>query len=67
MIFFRTLMILLSFVVVCGVYALPVEVNMLTFTGVCELSGDWCTVKCQTAGGRDGYCDKVKICHCRQL
>nr|XP_036223208.1 uncharacterized protein LOC118681704 [Bactrocera oleae] len=46
----------------------PIYVNTLTFKGVCEeKGGDWCSLKCQIAGGRDGYCNKGKICNCRQL
>ncbi|XP_039969406.1 uncharacterized protein LOC126756101 [Bactrocera neohumeralis] len=48
--------------------ALQFEVNTLTFKGVCEQKGgDWCSLKCQIAGGRDGYCNKAKICNCRQM
>ncbi|XP_012155812.1 uncharacterized protein LOC105664695 [Ceratitis capitata] len=66
--FIRTLLIFLLFVFVIGVYALPPEINTLTFSGVCEeKGGDWCSLKCQIAGGRDGYCNKVKICYCRQM
>ncbi|XP_049309732.1 uncharacterized protein LOC109579864 [Bactrocera dorsalis] len=44
------------------------EINTLTFKGVCEQKGgDWCSLKCQIAGGRDGYCNKAKICNCRQM
>ncbi|XP_030383960.1 uncharacterized protein LOC115631375 [Scaptodrosophila lebanonensis] len=42
-------------------YALP------TFEGVCQLSGDWCSTRCQIAGGRDGICNKVHLCICRPL
>nr|XP_017106137.2 uncharacterized protein LOC108131654 [Drosophila bipectinata] len=41
--------------------------EMPTFTGVCQLQGDWCTTKCQTAGGRDGRCNKVGLCVCNPL
>ncbi|XP_018795809.1 PREDICTED: uncharacterized protein LOC108973196 [Bactrocera latifrons] len=44
------------------------EVNTLTFKGVCEQKGgDWCNLRCQIAGGRDGYCNKANICNCRQM
>lgn len=29
--------------------------------------GDWCSMRCQILGGRDGRCDKVKMCNCRPL
>ncbi|XP_034477091.1 uncharacterized protein LOC117783674 [Drosophila innubila] len=38
-----------------------------TFTGVCELQGDWCSTRCQLAGGRDGICNKMRLCICRPL
>ncbi|XP_032590564.1 uncharacterized protein LOC116805018 [Drosophila grimshawi] len=38
-----------------------------TFEGVCQLEGDWCTTRCQIAGGRDGICNKVHLCTCRPL
>ncbi|KAH8233726.1 hypothetical protein KR026_011819 [Drosophila bipectinata] len=41
--------------------------EMPTFSGVCQLQGDWCTTKCQTAGGRDGRCNKVGLCICNPL
>ncbi|XP_017470934.1 PREDICTED: uncharacterized protein LOC108362463 [Rhagoletis zephyria] len=64
---FRKLIMFLLFVFVVGSRALPVDVSTLTFANVCEERGDWCSVKCQIAGGRDGYCNKAKICNCRQL
>lgn len=41
--------------------------DMPTFSGLCQLQGDWCTTNCQVAGGRDGLCNKVGICVCRPL
>ncbi|KPU75731.1 uncharacterized protein Dana_GF26535 [Drosophila ananassae] len=41
--------------------------DMPTFSGLCQLQGDWCTTNCQIAGGRDGLCNKVGICVCRPL
>ncbi|XP_062132619.1 uncharacterized protein LOC133843194 [Drosophila sulfurigaster albostrigata] len=38
-----------------------------TFTGVCELQGDWCTTQCQIAGGSGGRCNKVRLCVCSPL
>ncbi|XP_017125367.1 uncharacterized protein LOC108144768 [Drosophila elegans] len=41
--------------------------DMPTFTGLCQLQGDWCSTNCQIAGGRDGLCNKVGLCICRPL
>ncbi|XP_017962405.1 uncharacterized protein LOC108655184 [Drosophila navojoa] len=41
--------------------------DLPTFTGVCALQGDWCTTRCQIAGGRDGICNKMQLCICRPL
>ncbi|XP_064548000.1 uncharacterized protein LOC135435047 isoform X1 [Drosophila montana] len=41
--------------------------DLPTFTGVCALKGDWCSTRCQMAGGRDGICNKVQLCLCRPL
>ncbi|XP_028893457.1 uncharacterized protein LOC105221414 [Zeugodacus cucurbitae] len=61
-----TIIVLLLFVFAAN--ASSIEVNTLTFNGVCEeKGGDWCTLKCQIAGGRDGICNKAKICNCRQM
>nr|XP_032292494.1 uncharacterized protein LOC116651029 isoform X2 [Drosophila virilis] len=41
--------------------------DLPTFTGVCALQGDWCSTRCQIAGGRDGICNKAQLCLCRPL
>ncbi|XP_067627498.1 uncharacterized protein [Eurosta solidaginis] len=44
-----------------------IRFNLLQFEGVCEEKGDICSFKCQIAGGSGGYCDKAKMCNCRQM
>uniref|UniRef100_A0A1I8NJH3 Invertebrate defensins family profile domain-containing protein n=1 Tax=Musca domestica TaxID=7370 RepID=A0A1I8NJH3_MUSDO len=34
---------------------------------LCDKSGDWCSMQCQILGGRDGRCDKAKMCNCHPL
>ncbi|XP_017038853.1 uncharacterized protein LOC108086447 [Drosophila ficusphila] len=61
------LRICLAILLVCLVGAHAITGDMPTFTGLCQLQGDWCTTHCQIAGGRDGLCNKVGLCVCRPL
>ncbi|XP_061400902.1 uncharacterized protein LOC133336636 [Musca vetustissima] len=40
----------------------------MVLPNLCEQKGaDWCTLECQLLGGRDGRCDKRRMCNCRPL
>ncbi|XP_034654619.1 uncharacterized protein LOC117892476 [Drosophila subobscura] len=41
--------------------------DLPTIPNVCHLQGDWCSTRCQIAGGRDGICNPGGLCTCRPL
>ncbi|XP_033233566.1 uncharacterized protein [Drosophila pseudoobscura] len=41
--------------------------DLPTIPNVCHLQGDWCSTRCQIAGGRDGICNPAGLCTCHPL
>ncbi|XP_068144456.1 uncharacterized protein [Drosophila tropicalis] len=61
--YLSSLLLIIWLICLANVYAQL----MPTFEGVCQLKGDWCTTKCQIAGGSGGMCNKVALCICQPL
>ncbi|XP_075166113.1 uncharacterized protein LOC142238378 [Haematobia irritans] len=51
------------------VYATPnvEDLSQVALPNICEQPGDLCTLRCQIMGGRDGRCNKAKMCYCNPL
>ncbi|XP_013106860.2 uncharacterized protein LOC106086655 [Stomoxys calcitrans] len=43
------------------------ELSQVALPNLCEQPGDLCSLRCQILGGRDGRCNKAKMCYCNPL